>query len=78
MRTERVLASRIDLLEAYVATYLKQEIRAEALVCGLESFSRLLEVTALANAQVSNVAGLARDAAVSRPTVLLRQKVAQR
>jgi len=69
VRTERDHASRIDILEAYVATYLTQEIRAEALVRSLESFARFLEVAALANGQVTNVAGLARDAAVSRPTV---------
>lgn len=69
VRTERTLATRIDLLEAYVATYLTQEIRAEALVRSLESFSRFLEVAALANGQVTNVAGLARDSAVARPTV---------
>lgn len=69
VRSERVLASRIDLLEAYVETYLAQEIRAEALVRSLESFTRFLEVAALANAQVTNIAGLARDAAAARPTV---------
>lgn len=69
VRTERVLANRIDLLEAYVGTYLTQEIRAEALVRSLESFARFLEVVALANGQVTNVAGLARDSAVARPTV---------
>ena len=69
VRTERTVASRIDLLEAYAETYLTQEIRAEALVRSLESFTRFLEVAALANAQVTNVASLARDAAVSRPTV---------
>jgi uncharacterized protein len=69
VRTERVLATRIDLLEAYVETYLTQEIRAEALVRSLESFSRFLEVAAVANGQVTNVAGIARDSAVARPTV---------
>lgn len=69
VRTERVLATRIDLLEAYVETYLTQEIRTEALVRSLESFTRFLEVAALANGQVTNVAGLARDSAVARPTV---------
>ncbi len=39
VRAERVTASRIDLLEAYVSTYLTQEIRAEALVRSLESFT---------------------------------------
>ncbi|MCC6193243.1 MAG: ATP-binding protein [Burkholderiales bacterium] len=69
VRSERAHAARIDLLEAYVETYLTQEIRAEALVRSLESFTRFLEVAALANGQVTNVAGLARDAAVARPTV---------
>ncbi|MGQ0523052.1 MAG: ATP-binding protein [Betaproteobacteria bacterium] len=69
VRSERTAAARIDLLEAYVETYLAQEIRAEALVRSLESFTRFLEVAALANGQVTSVASLARDAAVARPTV---------
>ena len=69
VRTERSATTRVDLLEAYVETYLTQEIRAEALVRSLESFTRFLEVAALANAQATNVASLARDAAVARPTV---------
>ena len=69
VRSERTAAARVDLLEAYVETYLAQEIRAEAVVRSLESFTRFLEVAALANAQVTNVASLARDAAVARPTV---------
>jgi len=62
-------AARIDLLEAYAENYLTQEIRHEALVKRLDSFTRFLEVAALMNAQVTNVAGIARDAAVARPTV---------
>jgi predicted AAA+ superfamily ATPase len=69
VRTEDDPAARVDLLEAYVSTYLAQEIRAEALVRNLEAFTRFLEVAALAHAQVTNVSSLARDAAVSRPTV---------
>lgn len=69
VRNERSAAARIDLLEAYLETYLTQEIRAEALVRSLETFNRFLEVAALANAQLTNVASLARDAAVARPTV---------
>lgn len=60
---------RYDLLDAYVQNYLAQEIRAEALVKELEPFARFLEVAALANGQVTNVASVARDAAVARPTV---------
>lgn len=66
VRSERSIAARIDLLEAYVETYLTQEIRAEALVRSLDSFARFLEVAALANAQVTSVASLARDSAVAR------------
>lgn len=69
IRAERTVAGRIDLLEAYLSTYLAQEIRAEALVRSLESFTRFLEVAALANGQVTNVASLARDSGVARPTV---------
>jgi predicted AAA+ superfamily ATPase len=67
--SERRTASRIDLLEAYAENYLTQEIRQEALVKSLDSFTRFLAVAALVNAQVVNVAGIARDAAIARPTV---------
>lgn len=69
VRSARSVAERIELLEAYVETYLAQEIRAEALVRSLELFHRFLEVAALANGQVTNTAALARDAAVARPTI---------
>lgn len=62
-------SSRADILEAYSLTYLDQEIRAEALVRNLGGFSRFLEVAALANAQVTNVSAIARDAGVGRSTV---------
>lgn len=59
----------IDVLEAYVANYLREEIQQEALVKDIDSFARFLEVAALMNGQVVNVAGIARDAGVARPTV---------
>jgi predicted AAA+ superfamily ATPase len=62
-------AARIDLLEAYAENYLAQEIRQEAVVKRLDSFTRFLEVAALMNGQIVNVASIARDAAVARPTV---------
>ena len=62
-------AFAVDFLDAYVANYIREEIQQEALVRNLASFSRFLEVAALMNGQVVNVAGLARDAAVARPTV---------
>ncbi len=60
---------RVALLEAYHNTYLAEEIRNEGLVRRLDSFQRFLGVAGLMNAQVTNVASIARDAGVSRQTV---------
>lgn len=57
-------------LEAYVQTYLKEEIQAEALVRNLSGFARFLPVAALFHGQVLNAASLARDAGIARTTVL--------
>jgi predicted AAA+ superfamily ATPase len=56
-------------LDAYVQLYVKEEIRAEALVRNLPGFLRFLPRAALFHGQVINVAGLARDAATARTTV---------
>lgn len=56
-------------LEAYVQLYLREEIKAEALVRNLPAFARFLPVAALFHGQTLNVSGLARDAATSRTTV---------
>jgi predicted AAA+ superfamily ATPase len=60
--------AREEYLRAFVTTYLAEEIRAEGLVRDLGSFSRFLDVAALAAGQTTNVSALARDAAVSRET----------
>lgn len=67
VRSEPDLA--IDILDAYVSTYLREEIQQEALTRDLGAFTRFLEVAALTNGQVVNVAGVARDAGIARPTV---------
>ena len=56
-------------LESYVQLYLREEIKAEALVRNLPAFLRFLSVAALFHGQTVNVSGLARDAATSRTTV---------
>jgi uncharacterized protein len=61
-------AAREDFLRAYMTTYLSEEVRAEGLVRSLGSFSRFLEVAALAAGQRTNVSNVSRDAAVSRET----------
>lgn len=60
---------KVDMLRAYVHTYLRQEIQQEALVKDLGSFHRFLGVAALVHGQVVNQASIARDAAVARTTV---------
>jgi len=57
------------VLEAYAQLYLREEIRAEALVRNLPGFVRFLPVAALFNGQTINIAGIARDAGVARGTV---------
>jgi len=56
-------------LDAYVRLYVREEIRAEAIVRNLPAFLRFLPVAALCHGQVVNISGLARDAAASRTTV---------
>lgn len=60
--------AREDYLRAFVTTYLAEEIRAEGLVRNLGSFSRFLDVAALAAGQATNVSAISRDAGVSRET----------
>ena len=59
----------LETLDAYVSNYVREEIQQEALVRRLDSFARFLRVAALMNGQIANVTGIARDAAVARPTV---------
>src|SRR3990167_4312980 len=61
--------TRVEQLEAYVGTYLREEIKEEALARNVQAFSRFLDIAALANAQVTNLSNIARDAGVPRQTV---------
>ncbi len=61
--------TRIEQLEAYVGTYLREEIKEEALTRNVQSFNRFLEIAGLMNGQVTNLANISRDAAVPRATV---------
>jgi len=56
-------------LEAYTQLYIREEVRAEALVRNLPAFLRFLPVAALFHGQAINIAGLARDAATARTTI---------
>ncbi len=56
-------------LAAYVEMYLREEIRAEALVRNLGGFARFLPLAGLFHGQVVNVSSLARDSGTARSTV---------
>ena len=56
-------------LAAYVEMYLREEIRAEALVRNLGGFARFLPLAGLYHGQVINVSSLARDSGTARSTV---------
>jgi len=56
-------------LEAYVGDYLKEEITAEAVTRNIPGFSRFLEIAALANGEIIQFSNIARECAVSSPTV---------
>lgn len=56
-------------LNSYVADYLKEEIVAEGLVKGLGPFDDFLRQAALSDTQPVNASTIARECAVSAPTV---------
>lgn len=58
----------LDDLHAYVNTYLKEEIQAEAVVRELPPFVRFLKFSALTNGEVLNFANIANDAMVPAST----------
>lgn len=58
-----------ELLHAYVAEYLQEEVHAEALVRNLPAFARFLETTALTNGEIVNYTNIAQDVGVSAAAV---------
>ena len=60
---------RARTLAAYVEMYIREEIRAEALVRNLDPFVRVLQIAGLYNAQILNIENLARESGVKRSTV---------
>lgn len=57
-----------ERLRAYVDLFLREEIRAEALVRNLHGFARFLPVAGHLHGQTVSVSSLARDAGVARTT----------
>ncbi|NLN02279.1 MAG: ATP-binding protein [Lentisphaerae bacterium] len=57
------------LRNAYVGTYLREEVAAEAVVRNLPAFGRFLEIAALSNGEMIVYQNIARDCGVSSPSV---------
>lgn len=56
-------------MQAYIAVYLKEEIRAEALVRNLQTFNRFMEVAALTDGEMVNYSNIANDCGIDAKTV---------
>jgi len=56
-------------LEAYVKTYLEEEIRQEGLTRNLSAFARFLEAASFSQGSVLNISSVARECRVERKTV---------
>ncbi|MDI6794480.1 MAG: AAA family ATPase [bacterium] len=56
-------------IEAYIGTYLTQEVAAEALVRNIPAFSRFLLVAGTCNGQIINFSNIASDAQVPASTI---------
>lgn len=69
VQNEATDQARSERLDAYVETYLKEEIQQEALVRNLDSFFRFVQVASVMSGQILNISGVARDVGVSRSTV---------
>ena len=58
-----------NVLEGYIALYLKEEIQAEGLVRHLEQFTRFLDVVSFSHGSVLNTTNIARECEIKRTTV---------
>jgi len=58
-----------DVLRAYAALYIREEVQMEGLVRNMGHFSRFLEAISFSHASLLNIANIARDCEVERKTV---------
>jgi predicted AAA+ superfamily ATPase len=57
------------MISAYIGSYLKDEIIAEAKIRNISSFSRFLETSAFSNGEIVNYTNIAAECGVSAPTI---------
>ncbi len=58
-----------DILYTYMDTYLKEEVKAEAIVRNISAFSRFLELAASENTQRTSYKNISRETGVSERTI---------
>ena len=58
-----------SLISAYIGSYLRDEIQAEAKLRNITSFSKFLEAAAFSNGEMVNYSNIASDCGVSSPTI---------
>ncbi len=57
------------LISAYIGSYLRDEVMAEARIRNIAAFARFLEMAAFSNGEMVNYTNIATDCGVSAPTV---------
>ena len=62
-------ASPAEVLGAYAALYLREEVQLEGLVRNVGNFSRFLEAISFSNGSVLSIAAVARECQIERKTV---------
>ena len=60
---------REEQLKAYTSLYLEEEVRAEALVRNLATFSRFLQLAAIESGNISHFRGIAQELGIAHTTV---------
>ncbi len=60
---------KINFLQAYAQTYLKEEIWLEQFIRKIEPFRKFLEVSAQCNGQILNISNIAKDVGVDDKTI---------
>lgn len=68
---------RDDLLEAYVTTYLEEEIRSEAVVRNLGAFSKFLELAASESGKAVNYTKLSQEIGIAHSTITSYYQILQ-
>jgi len=63
------VASPNRLISAYIGSYLRDEIAAEARIRNIGTFARFLEIAALTNGEMVNYTSIASDCGISATTV---------